>query len=218
MAYRRPDTFVLLPFFEQFGGFPSALQAHICSVPLPKKSHQGEEGRRVFSESGEENPGEEDPLPGRQFCIHSVSTMTHARQLLDFYHGGEHLWSLGRACWREEGAAKAWVEPRLHQLRHGQEEAALKEIAGLKAPRGEAGEVVRKEKNYFAGQKNRMNYKEIADRGWPIGSGAVESACRQSQCRFKRPGQFWTQPGFRNLNALDEARRNGHWDGLWITN
>jgi hypothetical protein len=137
--------------------------------------------------------------------------------LLDFYHGGEHLWDLGRACWREEGAAEAWVEPRLHQLRHGQEEAALKEIAGLKAPRGEAGEVVRKEKNYFAGQKNRMNYKEIADRGWPIGSAAVESACRQSQCQFKRPGQFWTQPGFRNLNALDGARRNGHWDDLWIT-
>jgi hypothetical protein len=143
---------------------------------------------------------------------------SHAAQLLDFYHGGEHLWNLGRACWRQEGAAQAWVEPRLHQLRHGQEEAVLKEIAGLKAPRGEAGEVVRKEKNYFAGQKNRMNYKEIADRGWPIGSGAVESACRQSQCRFKRPGQFWTQPGFRNLNALDEARRNGHWDQLWTTN
>jgi len=143
---------------------------------------------------------------------------SHATQLLDFYHGGEHLWNLGRACWPQEGAGQVWVESRLHQLRHGQEEAVLQEIAGLKAPRGEAGEVVRKEKNYFAGQQNRMNYKAIADRGWPIGSGAVESACRQSQCRFKRPGQFWTQTGFRNLNALDEARRNGHWDQLWMTN
>jgi hypothetical protein len=94
----------------------------------------------------------------------------------------------------------------------------LQEIAGLKTRRGEAGQVVRKEKNYFASQRNRMNYQEIADRGWPIGSGAVESACRQSQCRFKRPGQFWTQSGFRHLSALDEARRNGHWDALWMTN
>jgi hypothetical protein len=143
---------------------------------------------------------------------------SHATQLLDFFHGSEHLWNLGRACWGAEGAARTWVEARLHQLRHGQEAAVLKEIAGLKVPRGAAGEVVRKEKNYFAGQRSRMHYKQIADRGWPIGSGAVESACRQSQGRFKRPGQFWTQTGFRNLNALDEARRNRHWDQLWLTN
>jgi hypothetical protein len=60
-----------------------------------------------------------------------------------------------------------------------------------------------------------MNYQEIARRGWPIGSGAVESACRQKQCRFKRPGQFWTAEGLRHLCALDEARRNGHWNELW---
>jgi hypothetical protein len=40
--------------------------------------------------------------------------------------------------------------------------------------------------------------------------------CRQKQCRFKRPGQFWTVNGLRNLYALEEARRNQHWDELWI--
>jgi hypothetical protein len=62
-----------------------------------------------------------------------------------------------------------------------------------------------------------MNYQEIADRGWPIGSGAVESACRASQCRFKGPGQFWTQKGLRHLSAVEEARNNDHWDELWLT-
>jgi hypothetical protein len=141
-----------------------------------------------------------------------------ARELLDFYHGGEHLWELGRA--HHPGAepqTKVWVEQRLHRLRHGQEQIVLKQIAGLKAPRGEAGKTVQMEKNYFAGQAGRMNYKEIADRGWPIGSGPVESACRQSQCRFKRPGQFWTPLGLRHLCALDEARHNDHWDALWAT-
>ena len=140
-----------------------------------------------------------------------------ARELLDFYHGGEHLWELGRVCHRaDESKTKAWVEPRLHRLRQGQEQRVLKEISELKAPGGEAGKTVRKEKNYFAGQSGRMNYKEIADRGWPIGSGSVESACRQSQCRFKRPGQFWTPLGLRHLCALDEARHNDHWDQLWL--
>ena len=139
-----------------------------------------------------------------------------AKELLDFYHGGEHLWELGRAVGEgDEVETKAWVEPRLHGLRHGQEQKVLQELAALKVSRTPAGETVRKQQNYFAGQAGRMNYKHIADRGWPIGSGAVESACRQSQCRFKRPGQFWTQRGLRNLCALDDARRNFHWDELW---
>jgi hypothetical protein len=40
-----------------------------------KKTQSGEEGRRVFSESFEENPPEEDPILNRQFCIHSISPL-----------------------------------------------------------------------------------------------------------------------------------------------
>jgi hypothetical protein len=139
-----------------------------------------------------------------------------AKELLDFYHGAEHLWELGRALAKsDELQSQCWVEPRLHKLRHGQEQKVLKELATLKAPRGPAGETVQKQQNYFAGHSGRMNYQKIAQRGWPIGSGAVESACRQSQCRFKRPGQFWTPRGLSHLCALDDARRNFHWDELW---
>ena len=108
-----------------------------------------------------------------------------------------------------------WVEPRLHQLRHGHEHAVLREIAGLKKRRGAAGKTLAREQHYFAEHAGRMNYQAVARRGWPIGSGAVESACRQKQCRFKRPGQFWTRRGLQHLAALDEARLNHHWDQLW---
>lgn len=138
----------------------------------------------------------------------------HARQLLDFYHASEHLGALARASF-PEAAAQTWLRQRLHQLRHGQEKKVLRDIARLPRPRGEAGEIVRKQQAYFASQGRRMNYQEISQRGWPIGSGAVESACRQSQGRFKRSGQFWTAQGFRHLSAIDEARRNGHWDEIW---
>lgn len=141
-----------------------------------------------------------------------------ATQTLDFYHGAQHLWGLGRAfLGPEDSEVKPWVEHRLHQLRHGQEEELFQEIGSLKGPRGQRGKALRKERNYFAGHAQRMNYQEIAQRGWPIGSGAVESACRQSQCRFKRPGQFWIQSGLRHLSALEEALHNGHWDQLWLT-
>ncbi len=139
--------------------------------------------------------------------------------LLDFWHGSQHLWELGRALHGEAAPALAqWVEPLRHQVRHGKERQALRQIAQLKPKRGAAGKVIRREQNYFATHAQRMNYQAMAKRGWPIGSGAVESACRQKQGRFKRCGQFWTKSGLRNLGALDEARRNHHWDALWIKN
>lgn len=142
-----------------------------------------------------------------------------ATELLDFYHASQHLWVLGRALsGGDEARAAAWVEPRRHRLRHGQQRALLRELAALRAPRREAGKVVRREQGYFAAHAARLNYQALARRGWPIGSGAVESACRQRQCRFKRPGQFWTASGLRHLGALIEAQSNGHWDDLWQPN
>jgi hypothetical protein len=138
-----------------------------------------------------------------------------AEEILDFYHASEHVWELGRALLGEH-QAKEWVEARLHELRHGAEEEFLAQIAELKAPRGERGKTVREQKTYFANQSERMNYQEVADRGWPIGSGAVESACSGEQNRLKRRGQFWTQKGLGNLAALIGARENDHWDELWF--
>ena len=141
-----------------------------------------------------------------------------AHQLLDFYHASQHLWALGQALYPQaEAAGRAWAEARWHRLRHGQEQAVLKEIAALQHRRGDVGKAIRREQNYFAEQGGRMSYQKLARRGWPIASGAVESSCRSRQCRRKRPGQFWTRPGLRHLDALEEARDNGHWDELWLT-
>ena len=138
-----------------------------------------------------------------------------AVEVLDFYHASQHVWALGEAVHEKREAARPWVERQLHQLRHGRHAAALRTIAGLKAGGGKRGEAVRREQNYFAEHARRMNYRVIAERGWPIGSGPVESACLQRQGRFKRSGQFWTPRGQQHLCALIEARQNGHWDALW---
>ena len=138
-----------------------------------------------------------------------------ATEVLDFYHASQHLWEMGQVLTGSEANAAAWAQPRRHRLRHGREARVLKELAAIKPGRGERGKILRREQDYFASHRERMHYQKIADRGWPIGSGAVESACRQRQCRFKRAGQFWTSSGLRNLCALEEARRNYHWEQLW---
>jgi hypothetical protein len=138
-----------------------------------------------------------------------------AVEVLDFYHASQHVWALGEAVHGTREAARPWAERQLHQLRQGRHAAALRTIAGLKAGGGKRGKVVRREQNYFAGHARRLNYRRIAERGWPIGSGPVESACLQRQGRFKRSGQFWTPRGQQHLCALIEARQNGHWNTLW---
>lgn len=138
-----------------------------------------------------------------------------AVEVLDFYHASQHVWALGEAVQGTREAARPWVEQQLHQLRHGRQAAALRTIAKLKARSGKRGKVIGREQNYFAVHAKRMNYQAIARRGWPIGSGPVESACLQRQGRFKRSGQFWTPRGQQYLCALVEARQNGHWDKLW---
>src|ERR1017187_8268291 len=43
-----------------------------------------------------------------------------ATGVLDFYHASQHLWDLAHTLHPEnEAGARAWVEPLLHQLRHG---------------------------------------------------------------------------------------------------
>ena len=93
----------------------------------------------------------------------------------------------------------------------------LREIAALPRRSSAVGEVMRREQNYFASHARRMNYRSLARRGWPIGSGAGKSACRQRQGRRKRPGQFWTRAGLRHLDALEEARDHGPREQLWLT-
>ena len=142
-----------------------------------------------------------------------------AHQVLDFYHASEHLHVLGETLHpRDEEARRRWIGRQCHDLRHGKERHVLRRLARLRRRSGAAGELIRREQNYFAGHAARMNYQAVAARGWPIGSGAVESACAQKQRRFKRPGQFWSERGLRHLNALIEARELDHWNDLWLQN
>jgi hypothetical protein len=139
-----------------------------------------------------------------------------AHQVLDFYHASQHLHVLGETMYPNDVQARErWVDQQCHDLRHGRQKKVLKRLSQLPTGRGPAAEVIARESNYFQSHHKRLNYQQMSKRGWPIGSGPVESACAQRQRRFKRPGQFWTQRGLRHLNALIEARDLNHWDQLW---
>jgi len=141
-----------------------------------------------------------------------------ARQRLDFYHAVQHLAAVGRALFGEDtDRLKAWLKPLVQQLKH---ESAIKVIRQLEAvlaklPGGAAAAAVAKEVEYFQEHQARMDYRAGQRAGEPIGSGPVEATCRQTQCRFKRPGQFWSQAGDEALLSLEMFWRNGRWHLLF---
>ena len=141
-----------------------------------------------------------------------------ARQRLDFYHAVQHLAAVGRALFGEDQAKlKGWLRPLTHQLKH---QSAVKVVGQLEEilaqlPVGEAAEAVEKEVNYFHEHQGRMDYQVAKRRGEPIGSGAIESTCRQTQCRFKRPGQYWSRRGDEALLCLETFWRNDRWHLLF---
>lgn len=144
-----------------------------------------------------------------------------ARQRLDFYHAVQHLAAVGRALFGEDPAQlKNWLRPLVQQLKT---QSAIKVVEQLEEilaelPAGAAAEAVQKEVNYFQEHQGRMDYRAARRRGEPIGSGAIESTCRQTQCRFKRPGQFWSQQGDEALLCLETFWRNGRWHLLFPHN
>lgn len=73
--------------------------------------------------------------------------------------------------------------------------------------------MLEREAAYLDGHREHLDYQSKAERGEPIGSGAMESACKQYQLRFKRPGQFWKYE--EGLLELYRRRLSGRWDSLW---
>lgn len=141
-----------------------------------------------------------------------------ARQRLDFYHAVQHLAAVGRALFGEDKSKlKAWLKPLVKQLKN---ESSLKVIRQLEEalagmPGGAAAQAVAKEVDYFHEHQGRMDYRAGRRAGEPIGSGPMEATCRQYQCRFKRPGQFWSQTGDEALMCLETFWRNDRWHLLF---
>jgi hypothetical protein len=137
--------------------------------------------------------------------------------VLDFHHASQHLWALayhrfGEKTDEQKAQARAWVEPLLHDLRHGKENRVIRTLEELLRTREGRQKKVKTEVNYFQTHRDHLHYQAVGERGGPIGSGAVESSCSQLQNRFKRTGQFWTRKGLRHLLAVEEAIRNGDFD------
>lgn len=140
-----------------------------------------------------------------------------ARQRLDPWHALEHLWAVAHALYPEdEASAAAWMKPLKKKLLASRALEVVTELDSLvNQLRGSRREAVAAERNYLANNLKRLDYRNATKRGEPLGSGAMESSCKQYQVRFHRPGQFWTKEGDEGLLCLETFWRNKRWSLLF---
>jgi len=145
-----------------------------------------------------------------------------AAVILDFYHAAEYLGELAQALYPgREADAEAWRQEwcgRLKAQGGAPVLAALRELAvSSRAARAVRAGVVQ----YFANQVQRMDYPAYLAKGWQIGSGPVESACKTVVGqRLKGGGMRWSADGadaLCHLRALFRSER-GQWQAFWDRN
>jgi len=60
-----------------------------------------------------------------------------------------------------------------------------------------------------------MNYLELREEGYLLGSGMIESAAKQFKARFAGPGMRWSRPGITRLIPIRAAVLSHTFDDLW---
>ena len=142
---------------------------------------------------------------------------SRARQILDWYHASEHVWSCANELYGEgTKKAKAWANQMLRTLYEHGGQALLKRLRRSCNSRPEPPGALMELIGYVGPNVERMDYPSYRAAGLSIGSGPVESACKRLVGgRLKGPGMRWSVGGAEAILALRITWLNGHWQELW---
>ena len=125
--------------------------------------------------------------------------------ILDFYHASEHLLEFAKVLHRNDDARQQQTRAWCHTLKHAGGERLLQELEALDVSRAspQVLEAHRQLLGYVRNNQHRMDYPMYISRGWQIGSGMVEAACKTVVCqRLKESGMRWREPGTTALSQL----------------
>jgi len=135
--------------------------------------------------------------------------------ILDFYHACEHVSDLCKQLYGEQtpeywahfkrwktalsaGKVKSFLQ-ELHHIRDGCELGALWDFVD--------GEI-----NYFTDNQSRMRYDIYRAAKLPIGSGSIESACKNViGGRMKQGGMTWSETGANGMLQIRSSIASGRY-------
>jgi len=133
-----------------------------------------------------------------------------ATQILDWYHVSEYVWNAASAIWGEGSQQRAeWAHRQLDKLWESKVGEVLDELERWR----ERGEAVLAALSYYREHQSRMDYASYRARGLQIGSGSVESACKQLvTARLKQAGMIWNAEGAEAVALVRAWLKSERWE------
>lgn len=132
----------------------------------------------------------------------------NAIQIVDWYHAEERLERIAEEAFSDLGERQPWLENITEALWQGNVEFVLEACQGLSKKSNLAKQAL----TYFNNNMERMRYAQFRTAGYLIGSGVIESGCKQIVSRrLKLPGAQWNLDG-----AILTAKARCVWlSGRW---
>ena len=138
--------------------------------------------------------------------------------IIDWFHASEHIWGCGKILFGEgTKATEQWVHKCLDLLWDGFTRKLLnylkKQCSRYRQTKRDAIDSLHR---YISTNEEQMRYDVFRSKGYDIGSGAVEGACKYVVGkRLKQSGMIWTRAGSSATLALRINWLNKEWDELW---
>jgi hypothetical protein len=143
-----------------------------------------------------------------------------AIRILDWYHLSEHVWATGRQLYPQDDAAtRRWVSTCLTHLHDSSGIGLLRHLQRSRKVRTPCDQTILDELiGYVRPRVAITDYVEYRAAGYVIGSGMMESTCKQLVAqRLKGPGMQWSEAGALAMTALIAHRINGTWGRFWAS-
>lgn len=124
-----------------------------------------------------------------------------ATLIVDFWHAAEYVWKVAKRFYGE-GSLKTrkWAQDKVRQLRKGRWKSVFHALCHLQPKTPEQQKILKDTLRYFRNHGRKMNYPVYERKGFHIGSGIAEGACKYViQSRFKQAGMRWSRTGAENL-------------------
>ena len=139
----------------------------------------------------------------------------HAVQILDFSHAKEYLWDAAKIIYGEGSAfVTPWVKEREALLLNDKVQQVITHLHVFLDIRPALAPIL----HYFEQNQGRMHYGTYRQKGYFIGSGAIESAGKQLAAgRIKGPGMRWNVSEVNELLKLRCVFLEQSWQSYWKT-
>lgn len=136
--------------------------------------------------------------------------------ILDWFHAKEKLWECAKKIFGENSPEVApWVHALADKLWEGKIQDVLVCLLN-ETPKVKNQTPLRDLYSYYNHRKAMMRYAEFRNKGYCIGSGAIESGNKYAiQDRLKKAGMKWTTEGANAIAKLRTTYLSGQWDTMW---